>query len=95
MGNKDLAKPGFEPCLTNEGKDKGELGTFQQQLFIYSKRGKACGTTKVYWVCNAGKEERGVGGCDNYTSNLLKQTQCRLDARLIRVTTIRIFYRLT
>ena len=62
MGNKDPAKPGFEPCWTNEGKDKGELGAFLQQLFIYSKRGKACGTTKVYWVCNGGKEERGVGG---------------------------------
>ena len=32
--------------------------------------------------------------CDNNTSNLLKQTQCRLDMRLIRVTTIRVFYRL-
>ena len=30
----------------------------------------------------------------NNTSNLRKQTQCRLDARLITVTTIMHFYRL-
>ena len=60
---KTIAGPANgDPGWTNEGKDKGELGAFLQQLFIYSKRGKACGTTKVYWVCNAGKEERGVGG---------------------------------
>ena len=32
IGNKDPAKPGFEPCWTNEGKDKGELGTFQMMI---------------------------------------------------------------
>ena len=42
----------------------------------------------MYWVCNAGKEERGVE-CGNNTSNLLKQTQCRLDVRLFTVTTIK------
>ena len=40
--------------------------------------------------CNAGIE-RSVG-CGNNTSNLRKQTQSRLDAKLI---TIMIFYRLT
>ena len=35
-------------------------------------------------------KRRGVwGGCDNYTSNLSKQTQCRLDVRLFTVTTIK------
>ena len=51
---------------------------------------------KVYWGCNAAKDERGVG-CDNYTSNLQKQTQCGLDARLIKaitITTMKILYRL-
>ena len=32
--------------------------------------------------------------CDNNTSNLRKQTQCRLDARLFTVTA-KIFFRLT
>ena len=41
MGNKDLAQPGSEPSWTNEGKDKGKLGTFLQQLFIYSKARKS------------------------------------------------------
>ena len=42
-------------------------------------------------------KRRGVWGCDNYTSNLQKQTQCRLDARLLKaitITTMKILYRL-
>jgi len=30
IGDKDPAKLGSEPCWTNEGKDKNELGTFLQ-----------------------------------------------------------------
>jgi len=48
------------------------------------------------WYVMQGKDERGVV-CDNYTSNLQKQTQCRLDVRLIKaitITTMKILYRL-
>ncbi len=61
---------------------------------LTSRRGKVCGAVKIYWVCNAGKDERGVE-CDNNTSNLRKQTQSRLDVKLITIMTIMIFYRLT
>ena len=49
---------------------------------------------KVYSVCYAGKDERGV--VRQFTSNLQKRTQCRLDVRIIKatITTIKILHRL-
>ena len=78
-----------------EEKSKTSWEHFYNYLFTI-KRGKACGTGKrfIRYVMQ-GKDERGVV-CDNYTSNLQKQTQCRLDARLIKatITTMKILYRL-
>ena len=68
---------------------------YNYYLFTISEE-KHVAQQKVYWGCNARKDERGVG-CDDYTSNLQTQTQCRLDARLIKaitITTMKILYRL-
>ena len=77
-----------------EEKTKTSWEHFYNYLFTI-KRGKACGTGKrfIRYVMQ-GEDERGVG-CDNFTSNLQKRTQCRLDARLIKatITTIKILYR--
>ena len=60
IGDKDPAKLRSEPCWTNEGKDKNELGTFLQS-FIYTRRGKTCGTGTSLLVCYAGdRRERDV-----------------------------------
>ena len=49
---------------------------------------------KFYWVSYAGEDERGV--VRQFTSNLQKRTQSRLNARLIKatITTIKVLNRL-
>ncbi len=77
-------------------KTKASWVHFYNNYLFTASEEKHVAQQKVYWGCNAEKDERGVG-CDNYTSNLQKQTQCRLDARLIKaitITTMKILYRL-
>ena len=50
LGDNVLAKLGYEPCWTNEGKYENELETFLHKHFFTIKRGKVCGTVNlVYW----------------------------------------------
>ena len=57
---------------------------------MYSTRENACGTTKVYWVYNAGKEERGVGGATIIQATYQSGRSADLiDVRLFTVTTIK------
>ena len=79
-----------------EEKTKASWEHFYNYYLFTISEEKHVAQQKVYWGCNAGKDERGVG-CDNYTSNLQRQTQCRLDVRLIKaitITTMKMLYKL-
>ena len=73
---REKTKGSWEHFYNNYLFPASEEKHVEQQRFIgYGTQGKRRG--------------EGCGWCHNYTSNLLKQTQCRLDTRLFTVTMIK------